>query len=66
MRTKPGIVNKDVMKEVMYVFCENQGYEMDHIKDETKKLNFIQNRFGLFAPFAAKYLKENNYLTAKK
>lgn len=58
---KKGICDKEIIKEVMFVFCSEKGYEMKHIKDETKVMNFVQNRFVLFASFAAKYLKENNY-----
>lgn len=58
---KRGIYDKEIIKEVMYAFCEQNEFEMKKIKQETVAMNFIQNRFGKFAPFAAKYLKENNY-----
>lgn len=57
-----GIKDTDVIKETVYVFCENNGYDMKFIKDETKTLNWVQNRFQKFSTFAVPYLKENNYL----
>lgn len=57
-----GINDIDVIKEVVYLFCEQSGYDMACINKETKTFNYVQNRFLKFASFAVPYLKENNYL----
>lgn len=59
--TNRNINDKEVIKECLYAFCEAHFFEMKFFKDETKMLNWVQNRFGLFAPFTVKYLTENNY-----
>ena len=56
-----GIYDLDVIKECMYVFCENYNFDMSKIKKEEKVSVWIQNRFSIFKSFVVKYLKENNY-----
>lgn len=61
-----GIVCNDIIKEVIYYFCERENFTMDKIEVEPAVTKFIQNRFGAFVAFATKYLKENNYVTNSK
>ena len=57
-----GITNMDVIKETMYNFCLENGFEgLNKKTPECTIANFIGNRFQKFAPFAGKFLKENNY-----
>ncbi len=60
---RKGIRDMEIIKEVLYFFCSKSGFEMRFIKNETKKFNWIQNRFSVFAAFAILYLKDNNYLS---
>lgn len=58
-----GIKNQEIIKEVMYNFCLNQGFEGLSNKTQEKTIvNFCGNRFQKFAPFAILFMKENNYL----
>lgn len=57
-----GISDVNVMKEVMYAFCEKEGFAGLSVKTPEKTItNFIANRFQKFATFGGAYLKENNY-----
>lgn len=56
-----GITDRELMKECLFVFCQEKGFEMKYFKDETKMLNWVQNRFVMFASFTVEYLTENNY-----
>lgn len=57
-----GIHDQDVVKEAMYTFCLNNGFQNLSKKTQEKTIvNFCQNRFSKFSRFASNFLKENNY-----
>jgi len=58
-----GITNKEVIKETIHHFCQDNGYDMtgfDFSKERTI-FNWVANRFQKFAPYAGRFLQENNY-----
>lgn len=58
-----GIVQNEIISEVVYAFCEKFGFKGLTAKTpERTMVNFAGNRFQKFHPFAMIYLKENNYL----
>lgn len=58
-----GITNQETINEVIYAFCDSNGFEgLNPNTPEKTKLNFVSNRFQKFAQFAMNYLRENNYL----
>lgn len=58
-----GIKNQDIIREVAYSFCLDNGFKGLTAKTNDRTLlNFAGNRFAKFAPFAMKYLRENNYI----
>lgn len=58
-----GIKAHDIVDEVVYIFCQENGFKGLNPKTPDKtKHNFVGNRFQRFAPFAMKYLRENNYI----
>ena len=63
---KRGIYDEEVIKESMYTFCLNNGFQNLSKKTKEKTIvNFCQNRFLKFSQFASRFLKENNYLPKK-
>ncbi len=61
-----GVTNKDVIKETIHNFCQDNGYDMEgfNFSNDRAIFNWVANRFGKFAPYAGKFLKENNYIPA--
>ena len=58
-----GVTNVDIIKEVLYNFCINNGFQnLSPKTPEHSITNFVGNRFNKFAPFAGKFLKDNNYI----
>lgn len=61
-----GVTNKEVMKETIYNFCQDNGFFMDGFRwtkgKEVEIFNWVANRFQKFAPYAGKFLKDNNYI----
>jgi hypothetical protein len=60
-----GITNKEVIYETLHNFCEAYGYDMTGFnlpKQERSVFNWVANRFQKFAPYAGKFLQENNYV----
>lgn len=58
-----GITNKEIIKETIHNFCQDNGYDMKGFDFSNEKtiFNWVANRFQQFAPYAGKFLKENNY-----
>lgn len=61
-----GISDKEVIKETLHCFCEVNGFEMNKFSNEKIMFNWVANRFQKFAPFAGKFLRENNYIDRKE
>jgi len=61
-----GITNKDVIKETIHNFCQDNGFAMEGFEffgsKEREIFNWVANRFQKFAPYAGVFLKENNYI----
>lgn len=61
-----GVTNKEVIKETIHNFCQDNGYDMTDFNFSTGKertiFNWVANRFQKFAPYAGKFLKDNNYI----
>jgi len=59
-----GVTNKEVIKETIHNFCQDNGYDMTgfNFSNERPIFNWVANRFQKFAPYAGKFLKENNYI----
>ena len=59
-----GITNKDIIKETIHNFCQENGYDMTgfNFSNERQIFNWVANRFQKFAPYAGKFLKDNNYI----
>lgn len=59
---RKGIMDKEVMEECMYAFCDECKFDMEQFKKTIPRFAFIQARFIHFANFTMNYISDNNYL----
>ena len=61
-----GITNKEIIYETIHNFCQDNGFYMEGFSfkkgKEAEICNWVADRFRKFAPYASKFLKDNNYV----
>ena len=61
-----GVKDMDAIRDTIYCFCEENGFDMKGFEFKGVKekaiLNFVGNRFQKFATYAGKFLRESNYI----
>ena len=61
-----GITNKEIIHETIHNFCQDNGFYMEGFifkkGKEAEICNWVADRFQKFAPYAGRFLKDNNYI----